>query len=72
MRIKKTYHYITEHEKDVPWEIVLEVVRTTKGKRVGPNLIRYIRRSKRREIYILCGEGREGNLRVINAKIKKR
>ena len=72
MKIKKTYHYIVEHERDVPWDVVLEVIRTTKGKRVGPNLIRYIRRSKKREIYVLCGLDREGNLRVINAKIRKK
>ncbi|MFQ6057805.1 MAG: hypothetical protein ACE5MB_02855 [Anaerolineae bacterium] len=68
MRIKKTYHYITEHEKDVPWEVVLEVIRTTKGKGVGPNLIRYIRRSKRRET-ISCVVKTE---KAICAKIKKR
>ncbi len=56
MTIKKTYHYIVEHEYEVPWDIVVEVIRTTKGITVEPNMIKFIRKSKKREIYILCSK----------------
>lgn len=72
MKIKKTYHYITEHETEVPWDVVIEVINTTKGKRVSANLIKFIRRTKRREVYILCCEEPTGDLKVINAKIRRR
>ena len=72
MRIKKTYHYIVEHEAEVPWDLVIEVIKTTKGRRVGANLLKFIRRSKRREVYVLCCEESTGDLKVINAKIRRR
>jgi len=66
--IRKTLPYILEHEADVDWETVLQVIRSTKGKRMGSNLIRYLRKTKSGRIYVLCGIDKDGNLRVINAK----
>ncbi|MFH1561965.1 MAG: hypothetical protein ABIF11_00905 [Nitrospirota bacterium] len=72
MTIKKTYHYIVEHENEVPWDVVVEVILTTKGIPIDPNLIKFIRKSRKKEIYILCSKDINGNLKVINAKIRRR
>lgn len=72
MEIRKTHHYIVEHEDEVPWETVQDVIKTTSAVRVGKDLLKFVRRSKKREVYILCAEDRQGNLKVINAKIRRK
>jgi len=42
---------------------VLRVVNSTKGERVGENLLRYLRATKSGRIYVLCGIDRKGDLR---------
>lgn len=68
MGIRKTLHYIREHEAEVDWSTVLRVVQSTKGERIGDNLIRYLRRTKSGRIYVLGAIDSNGDLRVINAK----
>lgn len=73
MRIEKTAHYIERHERDFPFELVKDIIRSTKGIRLGQNLIRFDRRTEKHIIYVLCSiDEKQGVLKVINAKrIKK-
>ena len=73
MEILKTRHYQDHHEDEAPWELVCEVIHTTKGHRVGRDLVEYLRRSSRRGVYVLCGnDPGSDTYRVINAKIWRR
>lgn len=61
--IKPTDHYLKEHEKDVPWDKVIEIILTTKNPR---------RKGDKFEIekddYYILFELKESVLYVINAK----
>ncbi len=73
MRLVKTKHYQDYHEAECPIEIVAEVIHTTKGRRIGKDLIEFVRRSPRRGVYVLCGNKPGSDVyRVINAKIWRR
>lgn len=73
MRIEKTAHYREKHEREFPFELVKEIISSTRGKRLGQNLIRFDRRTEKHIIYVLCSvDEKQGVLKVINAKrIKK-
>lgn len=61
--IRPTDHYIQFHEKDVPWNKVLEIVFETKSKRKKGNKIEI----EIKGFYLLC-ELKDDILYVINAK----
>jgi hypothetical protein len=61
--IKPTQHYLEEHEKDVPWVKVVEIIFTTKNPRKKGNKIEI-----ERDGYYLLLELKENILYVINAK----
>ncbi len=62
-KIKKTQHYIENHEQEVPWSETIEVILTTKNKRKKGDKIEI----ETDRYYILC-ELKENTLYVINAK----
>ena len=73
MKIVKSRHYKLYHEGDFPWDEVVEVILTTKKQRIGKSLFRFVRRSKRREVYILARyDSEKDELKVINAKRRRR
>jgi hypothetical protein len=61
--IKPTDHYLEEHEKDVPWNKVVEVILATKGPRKKDNKFEI-----ERDGYYILFEIKENVLYVINAK----
>ena len=64
--IRKTFHYIINHEKNFPWSKVIEIIMTTKNMRKKEDKIEI----ETPDHYILCKL--ENNiLHVINAKYKK-
>jgi len=63
--IKKTEHYKREHEKDVPWSKVVEVIITSKQKKKREDKIEIYNE----KYYILC-ELKDQILYVINAKLR--
>ena len=63
--IRKTDHYKLYHEKEVPWNKVLEIILNTKSKRKKGDKVEI-----KNGYYILC-EMRNNVLYVINAKITK-
>jgi len=65
-KIKKTKHYEEEHEKEVPWSKVVEVILTSKQKKKRGDVIEIYDK----DYYIIC-EIREQTLYVINAKVRE-
>ncbi len=63
--IRKTRHYIEEHESEVPWEKVVELIFTTKSPRRKGDVFE-IENSKHYVLFSI----EEGILWVINAKRK--
>lgn len=63
--IRKTDHYKLYHEKQVPWNKVIEIILNTKSKRKKGNKVEI-----KNGYYILC-EIRDDILYVINAKRTK-
>lgn len=64
--IRKTFHYIIHHEKNFPWNKVIEIIMTTKNMRRKEDKIEI----ETPDYYILCKL--ENNvLYVVNAKNKK-
>ena len=61
--VKKTSHYIKEHEKYVPWSKVIEVITESKNRRKKGDKIEI----KTKKYYVLC-QIKERILWVINAK----
>jgi hypothetical protein len=62
-RIQPTEHYITEHERDVPWHEVVEIILSTKNPRKkGDNF-----EIEKNNYYVLF-KIEENTLFVINAK----
>jgi len=61
--IRKTKHYKENHEKNVPWSKVIEVILTTKNQRKKGDKIEI----KSKNYYILC-QLENNILWVINAK----
>lgn len=71
MKIVKTWHYVTYHEKEVDWPTVIRIIFSVKAKRKGRNFFQYTSKGKKNVIYVLAK--REGEyLKVINAKRKRR
>jgi len=64
--IKKTEHYIAEHEREVPWHEVIEIILTTKNPRKKGDRIEI----KNGRYYVLC-ELKDQVLWVINAKRRR-
>ena len=64
--IRKTFHYIINHEKYFPWSKVIEIIITAKNMRKKDNKIEI----ETKDYYILC-KLENGILWVINAKYKK-
>ena len=65
--IKATYHYLKEHEKDVPWDKVVEIIFQTKNPRKKGNKFEI-----KKEGYYILFEIKNNVLYVINAKKLKR
>ena len=61
--IKPTDHYLEEHQRDVPWHKVVEIILTTKNPRKKDNKFEI-----ENESYYLLFEIRDTILYVINAK----
>ncbi|MBI2208148.1 hypothetical protein HYU50_01510 [Candidatus Woesearchaeota archaeon] len=61
--IKPTKHYIEEHEKEVPWDKVVEIILTTKNPRKKGNKFEI-----EKEGYYILFEIKNNVLYVINAK----
>ena len=65
--IEKTTHYKRQHEHDVPWDVVVHAIFTTKRKKIGEYLYSFTSE----HYYILAKlDGR--TLKVINAKRRKK
>lgn len=64
--IKPTQHYIDEHEKDVPWHEVVEIILTTKNPRRKDNKFEI-----EKEKYYVLFEIKDNILYIINAKRRK-
>lgn len=64
--IRKTKHYKEQHEKDVLWNKVIEIILTTKNRRKKGDKIEI----KTKKYYILC-RLKNNTLWVINAKYIK-
>lgn len=62
-KIKKTRHYIEEHERFVPWSRVIEIILTSKNRRKKGDKIEI----KTDKYYVLC-ELKKQILWIINAK----
>lgn len=64
--IKKSEHYIKEHEREVPWsEVVTVILKSAKNMKKKGNKIEI----KNKGYYILC-EIKNNDIYVINAKRK--
>ena len=63
--IKKTDHYVENHEESFSWSQVIEIILTTKQKRKKGDRIEI----ETDRYYILC-ELKENALYIINAKYK--
>ena len=61
--IKKTKHYIEEHEQEVPWNKVMELIFTTKNPRKKGDKFEI-----EKDGYYVLFEIKENKLYVINAK----
>lgn len=61
--IRPTKHYLEEHEKDVPWDKVVEIIFTTKNPRKKGNKFEI-----EKEGFYLLFEIKDDTLYVINAK----
>tara|TARA_Y100000310_G_C20554616_1_gene749895 strand:- start:9 stop:221 length:213 start_codon:yes stop_codon:yes gene_type:complete len=64
--IKPTQHYLEEHEKEVPWEKVVELIFSTKNPKKNGNVFEI----ESKKYYILFRVTDE-TLFIINAKLKK-
>jgi hypothetical protein len=64
--IEPTEHYLAEHQKDVPWEKVIEIVLTTKNPRKKGNRFQI-----EKDDYYLLFKIQDNRLYVINAKRRK-
>jgi len=65
--IKPTEHYTKEHEKEVPWHKVIEIILTTKNPRKGQNKFEI-----KKDSYYILFEIKNNILYVINAKRTRR
>lgn len=61
--IKKTNHYREEHEKEVPWDKVIEIILNTKNPRKKGNKFEIEGKG-----YYILFEIKDKSLYVINAK----
>ncbi|MBI2146337.1 hypothetical protein HYU22_03290 [Candidatus Woesearchaeota archaeon] len=61
--IKPTKHYLEEHEKDVPWDKVVEIIFTTKNPRKKGEVFEI-----EKEDYYILFKIEDNILQVINAK----
>ncbi len=61
--VRRTKHYTKEHEHEVPWRKVLDLIYETKDHRKVGNVIVI----KDRRFYVVCVQ-KNGILYVINAK----
>lgn len=61
--IQPTDHYLEEHEKDVPWDKVVEIILTTKNPRKKGNKFEI-----EKGCYYILFEIKNNILYVINAK----
>lgn len=64
--IEPTKHYIDEHERDVPWEKVVELILTTKNPRKKGNAFEI-----EKDDYYILFKIMDKKLLVINAKRTK-
>ncbi len=64
--IEPTEHYLKEHQKEVPWEKVVEIILTTKNPRKKRNKFEI-----EKEDYYILFEIINKTLHVINAKKSK-
>jgi hypothetical protein len=62
-RIEPTYHYLNEHQKDVSWDKVVEIIFNTKSPRKKDNKFEI-----QRDGYYILFEIKNNVLYVINAK----
>ncbi len=65
--IQPTAHYLEEHEDNVPWDQVIEIILTMKNPRKKGNKFEI-----ERDNYYLLFEIRNNTLYIINAKNTKR
>lgn len=66
--IKKSKHYVKEHEREIPWsEVISVILRSAKNMRKKGNKIEI----ENQHYYLLC-EIKDKDLYVINAKRKRR
>lgn len=63
--IRKSQHYTDNHEHELPWSKVVEIIFTTKNKRKKGNKIEI----ETDRYYLLC-EIKDNVLWVINAKVR--
>ncbi len=63
--VRKTWHYIEKHEREVPWDKVVELIFTTKNPRKKGDVFE-IENDKHYVLFSI----EEGTLWVINAKRK--
>jgi hypothetical protein len=61
--IEPTYHYLKEHQKEVPWDKVVEIIFNTKCPRKKDNKFEI-----QKEGYYILFEIRNNVIYVINAK----
>lgn len=68
-KIEKTGHYRRDHEKEFPFDEVVRFVKTVKGKKIGENGIIFLKRTKKKTIYVFCSiDERKNVLKVVNAE----
>jgi hypothetical protein len=65
-RIMPSRHYIENHEKDVPWDVVVNIIFLTKNPRKKGNNFEI-----EKDGYYLLFEIKDKTLYVINAKVKR-
>jgi len=61
--MEPTEHYLENHEKDVPWDEIVEIILSTKNPRKKENKFEI-----KKEGYYILFEIKENILYVINAK----
>ncbi|MFQ6073181.1 MAG: hypothetical protein ACE5KT_10855 [Methanosarcinales archaeon] len=72
-KIEFTNHYKIFHESEVPKDLAIKVILTGKRTRIGKDLFKYISKSKKQVIYVLCRfDYKNQKLIVINAKKARR
>jgi len=64
--IEPTDHYLNEHEKEVPWDKVVELIFKVKNPRKKGDKFEI-----EKDDYYILFEIKDGVLRVINAKVRR-